>query len=48
MIASQKVLLHHKESQETLNWERLSWDAVSPMVDNQRNVVPLKQHAEIY
>ena len=47
MVGSEEVLLHGEVCEEDLNGETCTWDAVAPMIDNQSNVVPLQEHAEI-
>ena len=47
MIAPQIILLHREESQEALNRERLARYAISPMIDDECNIVELQKHTEI-
>ena len=47
VIAPQIVLLHSEESQEALNRERLARYAISPVIDDECNIVELQKHTEI-
>ena len=47
VIRTEEVLLHSEICQEDLDGKALAWDAVTSMIDDERDVVDLQQHAEV-